>query len=372
MNITHIETIPIRIQKKPNLAIVSSLGSNRNSSTFVIVKIFTDDGIIGLGEVSCDPVWSGEDYITSTHYIKNIFAPLLIGKDPTEIEWLTLKISAAIVGNPFTKSALEMALWDILGKSVGLPIYRLLGGPVRDFVATKFSVSGTEPKKAAEIASWAVSIGFQAMKVKVGLEPETDILRVRAVREAIGEKIKLGVDANGGWSSSTAIQTIQRLCEFDIQFVEQPVSALDVTWLADVRSQVNLPIMADESVFSLQDAMTVVKAKAADVISVYVGKGGGIGSARKIAAVAEAAGLTCTVGSNLEMGIASSAMIHLAMSTPGINPDQIPCDIIGPFYYEESILCQDLPIKGGEARPFERPGLGVELDEDKVNHYRVQ
>ena len=265
-----------------------------------------------------------------------------------------------------------MALWDILGKSVGLPVYRLLGGPVRDFVATKFSVSGTEPKKAAEIAAWAVSIGFQAMKVKVGLEPETDILRVRAVREAIGEKIKLGVDANGGWSPSTAIQTIQRLSEFDIQFVEQPVPALDVAWLADVRSQIDLPIMADESVFNLQDAMTVVKAKAADVISIYVGKGGGLGSARKIAAVAEAAGLTCTVGSNMEMGIASSAMIHLAMSTPGIDPSQIPCDIIGPFYYEESILCQDLPIKGGEARPLELPGLGVELDENKVNHYRVQ
>ena len=265
-----------------------------------------------------------------------------------------------------------MALWDILGKSVGLPLYRLLGGPVRDFVPTKFSVSGTEPKRAAEIASWAVSIGFQAMKVKVGLEPETDILRVRAVREAIGEKIKLGVDANGGWSPSTAVQTIHRLSEFNIQFVEQPVSPLDVAWLADVRSQVNLPIMADESVFNLQDAMTVVKAKAADIISVYVGKGGGLGSARKIAVVSEAAGLTCTVGSNMEMGIASSAMIHLAMSTPSINSSQIPCDIIGPLYYEDSILCQNLPIKGGEARPLELPGLGVELDENKVDHYRVE
>ena len=372
MNITHIETIPIQIQKKESLAIVSSLGANRKSSTFVIVKIFTDEGIIGLGEVSCDPIWSGEDHVTSSHYIKNVFTPLLRGEDPTEVERLTIKISNAIIGNPFTKSAIEMALWDILGKSVGLPLYRLLGGPIRDFVPTKFSVSGTEPKKAAEIASWAVSIGFQAMKVKVGLEPETDILRVRAVREAIGEKIKLGVDANGGWSPNTAVQTIHRLSEFNIQFVEQPVSPLDVAWLADVRSQVNLPIMADESVFNLQDAMTVVKAKAADIISVYVGKGGGLGSARKIAVVSEAAGLTCTVGSNMEMGIASSAMIHLAMSTPSINSSQIPCDIIGPLYYEDSILCQNLPIKGGEARPLELPGLGVELDENKVDHYRIE
>lgn len=371
MKITHIETIPVRVPKNPQRAIRSSLGYTE-ASTFVLVKIFTDEGIIGLGEVSCDPVWSGEDYVTAIHYIRDIFAPLLIGEDPTHIERLTAKLDHRIKGNPFTKSAIEIALWDILGKAVGLPVYRLLGGPVREFVPTKFSVSGAEPEKAAEIAAWAVSVGFKAMKVKVGIDPDSDIARVRAVREAIGPDIRLGVDANGGWSPLVAVQTIRRLYDFNIFFVEQPVPPLDVSWLADVRRNVQVPIMADESVFNLQDAMAVVRAGAADVLSVYIGKSGGIGPARKIAAVAEAAGLTCTVGSNLEMGIASAAMIHLAMATPGIGAEEFPCDIISPFYYEDDLLTEPLPIKPGKARPIEKPGLGVELDEGKVERYQVR
>lgn len=210
------------------------------------------------------------------------------------------------------------------------------------------------------------------MKVKVGLEPDSDVARVRAVREAIGPEVRLGADANGGWMPRVAIQTIERLREFDLFFIEQPVPALDVSWLADVRRQVTLPVVADESVYSLQDAMAIVRAEAADVLSVYIGKGGGIGPARKTAAVAEAAGLTCTVGSNLEMGVASAAMIHLAMATPGIGAEEFPCDILSPFLYQGEILAEPLPILAGQARPFEKPGLGVELDDAKVEHFRTR
>jgi muconate cycloisomerase len=369
MQITHIETIPVELPLNAQRAMRTSWGFHR-TSPFVFVKVHTDAGITGLGEVSCTPIWSGEDHRTATHCIADYLAPHLVGTDPTEIERLTKKMNSALAGNPFTKSGLEMALWDILGKACGLPVYRLLGGPVRDFVPTKFSISGLEPPKAAELASWAVGQGFRAMKVKVGIEPEQDIARVRAVREAIGPDIRLGVDANAGWSPRVAIQTIRRLTEFNIFFAEQPVSAANLAWLADVRRQVPVPIMADESVYTLQDAIAIVRAEAADILSVYVGKGG-IGSARKIAAVAEGAGLTCTVGSNLEMGVASAAMIHLAMATPGIGAEEFPCDIIGPFYYDECLLKESLPLVGGQARPFERPGLGVELDEEKVARYRV-
>src|SRR5207302_2630852 len=141
---------------------------------------------------------------------------------------------------------------------------------VRDFVPTKFSVSGLEPARAAEIAAWAVEQGFRAMKVKVGIEPDADVARVRAVREAIGPEVRLGVDANGGWSPRVAIQTIRRLMEFGIFFAEQPVAPLDVSWMADVRRNVAVPVMADESVYTLQDAMALVRAEAADVLSVYV------------------------------------------------------------------------------------------------------
>lgn len=370
MKITKIETIPVRVPIRSKFAIRGSKGVHA-SSPFLLVKVHTDEGITGLGEVSCTPRWSGEDHFTAAHFIQTILAPELEGQDPTEIEGLTGRLNHALALNPFTKSALEMALWDIRGKSLGVPVYRLIDGPVREFVPTKWSVSGLEPKKAAEIAAWAVGEGFTTLKIKVGIDGRGDAARVEAVRAAVGEAVTLGIDANGGWSTHDAVPNIRRLYEYNIAFVEQPVPPGDPTAMAEVRRQVNIPIIADESIYTLEDAMNLARAHAADMFSVYVGKSSGIGPARKIACFAEANGVTCTVGSNLEMGVGSAAMIHLAMSTPGIRAEAIPCDIIGPFFYEEDLLTEPLPICGGHARPHERPGLGVELDEEKVQHYRV-
>src|SRR6185369_9632460 len=194
-----------------------------------------------------------------------------MGQDPCEVERLSVVSGRALFGHPFTKAALEMAMWDILGKAAGLPVYRLLGGKVRESVPTKWSVSGVEPAKAAEIAQWANSKGFKAMKVKVGIDPGSDVARVRAVREAIGTQIKLGVDANGGWTPEDAVKTIGRLREFDIYFAEQPVSPENVALLQEVRKQIHVPVIADESVYSLQDAMTLERLGAADVFSIYIG-----------------------------------------------------------------------------------------------------
>ena len=369
MKIARIETFPVLVPINSTRAIQGGRGKH-SASPFLMIRVHTDGGIYGVGEVSCTPGWSGEDNITAAHFINTVLSPLLIGEDPTQIERLTTRMAKTLANNPFTRSGIEMALWDILGKVAGLPVYRLLGGAVREFVPTKFSVSGLEPPKAAAIAVWAIEQGFRTMKIKVGIDPDEDVARVRAVRAAIGSDVRLGVDANGGWSPRVAIQTIPRLYEYNVYFAEQPVAALDVTWLADVRRNIQIPVMADESVGNLHDAMAVVRAAAADVLSIYIGKGGGIGPARKISVVAEAAGLTCTVGSNLELGVASAAMIHLAMATTGINAEDFPCDILGPFFYEDDLLVEPLPIKAGSARPFERPGLGVELDESKLYKYR--
>ena len=133
-----------------------------------MLRILTDEGIEGLGEVSCTPRWSGEDQVTAAHFIATILEPLLLGRDPRDVERLSASLRRALSNNPFTHAGLEMALWDILGKAAGLPLYRLLGGPVRDVVPTKFSVSGLEPARAAEIAAWAAEQGYRVMKVKVG------------------------------------------------------------------------------------------------------------------------------------------------------------------------------------------------------------
>src|SRR5437868_1668945 len=189
MKITRIETIPVRVPIKPELAIKSGRGGSHSVSPFLIVKVHADNGLVGLGEVSCTPRWSGEDQVSAAHFINTYFAPLMIGEslhEISDIERLTTKYEFPVAGNHFTKAGVEMALWDLLGKSLNKPVYELLGGKVREFVPIKWSVSGVEPQKAAEIAGWAISRGFRAMKVKVGIHPEHDIARVRAVRDVVG------------------------------------------------------------------------------------------------------------------------------------------------------------------------------------------
>jgi muconate cycloisomerase len=343
-------------------------------SPFLLVKVHTDGGIIGLGEASCTPRWSGEDQFTAQHLINHYFAPALIGADPTDVAGTSKLFMPIVANNPFTKSAIEMALWDIAGKAAKKPVYDLLGGKVRQSVKIKWSISGGAPEAAAQIAQWAVEAGFAAMKVKVGIDPEADVARVAAVRRVIGQaKVKLGADANGGWETAeAALPVIARLREHGIYFIEQPVPPFDLPGMAQVRARARLPVIADESCYTLQDARNLVHGGAADVLSIYVGKAGGIAPAREIADFAQSAGLTCTVGSNLEMGIGSAAMIHLALATSGIGAEAYPCDIIGPLFYEDDLLAEPLDLRNGEARISDRPGLGVELNEEKVERYRVR
>ena len=372
MKITRIETIPVRVPITAEFRIQGALGAHFESP-FLIVNVHTDEGLTGLGEVSCTPIWSGEDSTTAAHFIATILEPALVGEDPRDVERLSTKMRRSLGANPFTKSGVEIALWDILGKSVGLPVYRLLGGAVRERVPIKMSVSGVSPERAAELGRFAISKGLTALKVKTGIEPQADIARVRAVREAVGPRFRMGVDSNGGWSPRVAIQTIRTLAaECNIYFAEQPVAPLDMQWLVDVRRNVPVPVMADESCYTLQDAMALARAGAADILSLYIGKGGGIGPARKVAAVAEAAGLTCTVGSNLELGIASAAMAHVATACPGIGAEEFPCDILGPLAYEHDLLDGNyFQLQGGAVKAPDGPGLGVSLDEDALAKYRV-
>jgi muconate cycloisomerase len=391
MKITRIETIPVRVPIKPKLAIRSGRGGAHLVSPFLLVKIHTDEGIVGLGEASCTPRWSGEDQVTAAHFIDTYFAPLLVGEEVNEVQRLVTKFSTAVAGNYFTKAAVEMALWDIIGKTEGAPIWQLLAqcsrhtpcavavtadasSPATLAVPTKWSVSGVEPAHAAEIARWAAGQGFSSMKVKVGIDPPGDLARVRAVREAVGPHVKIGVDANGGCPTPLiAIEIICRLAdECGIYFAEQPVPAEDHDALAEVRRNVPVPIIADESIWTLDDARRLARAEAADVFSIYIGKAGGIGGAHEIAAFAHSVGIKCTIGSNLELGVGTAAMIHLALGAPGMDVDTYPCDIIGPLFYEADILVRPLAISGGSVGALDRPGLGVELNEEIVERYRVR
>ena len=232
-------------------------------------------------------------------------------------------------------------------------------------------VTAADPARAVEMAEHLLSRGIRMLKIKVGIEPEADLARVGAVRRAAGDGVRLGVDANGGWTVAEAVDVLRRMEDYNIAFAEQPVPAANVHWMAAVKRAVRVPVVADESVFTLADGMAVIEHEAADVLNIYPGKNGGITVAKKIAAVAEAAGRKCLVGGNLELGVATAAMAHFACSTPAIDSDAYGADIIGPLYHPEDVIAAPFDMRDGCVRPPEGPGLGVELDERRVERFRA-
>lgn len=366
MRITSLDVTAVSIPIAPERMITSARGTHA-SSPFAIVEIGTNEGLVGLGEVSATPLWSGEDSGTATHVIQRYIAPVILGEHVSPLH-LAERVEAAVAGHHFTKAAVEMAIWDLHGKRLGSPLFELWGGPSRKQIRTKYSIAGTEPDTAAESARWAIAQGFRALKVKVAIGD--DVFRFAAVRDAAGPDVPVGVDANGGWTRAQAERIGRDLVEAGAAFVEQPLMARDLEGLAQLRGRLGVPIVADESVGTPADAVAVVRAGAADILSIYVGMAGGLSAAMQIASLAHAAGLGWTIGSNLEMGVGMAAHLQLAFSAPGIADDTVPCDILSPFYYEGDIST-GIPVAAGHATPPTGPGLGVTLDADAMERFTV-
>ncbi|MDB6026640.1 MAG: ykfB 2 [Verrucomicrobiales bacterium] len=366
MKITAVKTFPITLTVKPEFYIVSSAGPHA-ISRYVIVAIHTDEGLVGWGEATVVPLWSGETQGGATALIQDYFAKCVIGRDPRDYKTLLQEMDASALDNHFTKAAVEMALLDLVGKKEQKPIYELIGGAKNSLqIPIKFSIGLREPEDAAQIASTKVQEGFTAIKLKVGPDPEKDLLRVRLVREAIGDKIKLNVDTNGGWSVEQAIHEIPRYEKFNLAYVEQPTPRWDIDGLAKVRSATGAKIMADEGVFSYWQAEEVIRKQAADLISIYPGKNGGILKSQQICQLAESAGVGCHLGSNLEWDIGTAAMCHLTVASKNVPVKTFPVDILGPLYY--SVKPQQKPIcfQNGHVFCPEGHGLGVEISEEEL------
>jgi muconate cycloisomerase len=370
MKIISIRTWPVTLTVHPQFMIVSSAGKHA-VSRYVFVEIRTDDGLAGWGEATVVPLWSGETQGGAVAAINDYFAPILLGRDPADVEALLTEMDAAILENFFTKAAVEMALLDLVGQHQKKPIYEVLGGaknPLR--IPIKFSIGLREPEDAATIAREKVSQGFTALKMKVGPDAEKDLLRVRLVREAVGPDIRLNVDTNGGWTVEQAIREIPRYEPYALEYVEQPVPRWNLDGMAKVRAASPLPIMADESVFDLWEAELVLAKKAADLISIYPGKNGGILKARKIAKLAESAGVACHIGSNLEWHIATAAMCHLAAVCANVQVGRFPVDILGPLYYEPKPRQNPIGFDRGHVQVPTGPGLGMPITPDEVEALR--
>ena len=367
MKITRVETIPVEVPLKEGLT-TKTAGGEHVVSPYVVVRVHTDAGLVGLGEATLSPRWSGETSPGCVAAIEGLIGPAITGQDPIAITALRRTIDGTIRHNPFAKAAVEMALWDIAGKAAGQPVYQLLGGKVKDELPMKMVVGAFPVDQAVALAQRFLDWGATCLKVKVGLDPTTDIARVHAVREAAGPDIPIGIDANQGWDLATARRCLADMG--DLLFAEQPVPTTDPRDLARLRGDTHIPIMADESVFTLQDARRLTELGACDILSVYPGKHAGIAATREIAHVARAAGVVCSMGSNLELGIATAAMLHLAAAEPSLDDARYPGDYLGPLYHQADLLKEPLQLGPSVARVPDGPGLGVELDEDQLERYR--
>jgi L-alanine-DL-glutamate epimerase-like enolase superfamily enzyme len=371
VKITRIDAIPICVPLKKGLTAKTAHGEHV-TSPYVIVRVQTDRGLVGLGEATISALWSGETQAGTVSAIREYIAPLLVGKDPRDITAARRAMDFIIKQNPFTKAAVEMALWDIAGKAAGVPVYQLLGGKVRDRVRIKLVVWARDVEGSRKMAEEHLARGVTCVKVKTGLDPEGDIARVRAVREVTPKHIPVTIDSNCGWTIQQAKYCLRALEDVGLLLAEQPIAAGDPEALAEVRRDTPTPIMADESVFTLQDAWLLTTHRAADILSVYPGKHGGIAATAEIIAIAKAAGLRCTIGSNLELGIGTAAMLHVAAAFPEVDCDAFPADTIGPFYHDGEVIAKPLDLGPPYAMVPDRPGLGVELDEQALGRWRLE
>lgn len=368
MKITEVRAFPITLTVRPEFMIVSSAGKHA-MSRYVCIQIATDEGISGWGEATVMPIWSGETQGGALAVIRDHATPILLGRDVEDIDVLMAEIDAAVLENFFTKAAIEMALLDALGRKLKKPVFELVGGaknPLR--IPIKFSIGLREPEDAARIAREKVEQGFTALKMKVGPDAKKDELRVRLVREAVGPSIKLNVDVNGGWSVEESIKQIPRYEPYALEYVEQPTPRWDIDSLAKVRANSPVPIMADEAVFAIWQAEQVIARQAADLISIYPGKHGGIRNAKRISELAADAGVACHIGSNLEWDLGTTAMCHAAVACANVKVSHFPVDILGPLYYSTHPKKTPVVFKNGHVEVPPGPGLGMEIDPSEIEN----
>lgn len=371
MKITKIEVFPIGMAyAKPYVQATGVTEMARR----VILKLYTDEGIVGLGEASTLlPNRTGESAHVITVALTQHLGPLLIGEDPFRIQHIWQKLRKASMdqyGFLYSKAAIDIALHDIVGKALNVPVADLLGGIVRTSIGVSRSVPLAPPREVAKAAEKLVKAGYKMITVKAGLDPAMDLRRVAAVRVAVGEDFPVEIDANQGYRADAAVQVISKMEDrYGIVNVEQPCPWWDITGMAEVARQIKATVTADESVLTPAEAMNFVRYQAADAFTIKVAKCGGLLQAKRIAAVADAAGLSCNMGSEHPAGVGTAAMAHFWASTPEI------IDSVGygsPLErFEDDIVKEPIGFKSGVVHLPRGPGLGVELDEKKLRKFAL-
>ena len=353
MKITQVRlallTAPLRVPFRTALREVSKVED-------IVVELHTSEGIVGRGEAPPTAAVTGETIGSISSAILEHIGPALVGKNVEHLDNLLAAIDRSIVGNSSAKAAVEIAVWDLYAQSCGLPLYRLLGGGI-NHLETDITISVNDPETMAKDTEDAVRKGYSTLKIKVGENPSLDLERLSAVRKAAPDAV-IRIDANQAWKPRQAVQILENMQAegLNIELVEQPVKARDIEGLEFVTANSPVPVMADESMFSPQDALTVMQRHAADFVNIKLMKCGGISNALRIAAAAEIYGVECMIGCMLEAKVSVTAAVHLACAKNIITR----VDLDGPA------LCSADPVAGGaifsgkRIELTEASGLGID------------
>jgi L-alanine-DL-glutamate epimerase-like enolase superfamily enzyme len=365
LKIVGVKCVPVSLPIEP----FRDAYGNYDQLNYALALVHSDEELIGVGEASpVDPSFYGETQSSIKAAIEEYVDPLIRGRNPLDIDKIESEIDHRINGNACAKAAVDMALYDLTGKALGVPVYTLLGGLSREKAPIALELGITTPEDMPRMAARLLEMGAKAIKVHVGTSPQEDIRVIKAMKDAVGDSAAIRADANGHYTTAEAIQVIREVEECELEYFEQPVAKSNLGGLRRIKQRSDTPIAVDEGVWTPQDALEICKANAADVINIKITRVGGLNKAMKIAHIAEAASLKCHVGCELEFGIAMAAKAHLALSLANAK-----CAAAGEFteitILRDNIVRQPIVIKQGFIEPPNKPGLGVELDEDKMKRY---
>ncbi|MEO5564124.1 MAG: dipeptide epimerase, partial [Chitinophagaceae bacterium] len=322
---------------------ITSLGRDDYAKN-ILVKIETDKGITGFGECSPYMPINGESQDTCFIVGKD-FAKLFNNKNALAIEERVNDMDKLIYGNSSIKSAFDMALYDIAAQNAGVPLYKFLGGENNKIIVTDYTVSIGEIDKMAQDAVKIKNEGYPAIKVKLGKDGKKDVLRMQAIRKAVGNEIPLRIDANQGWSVGEAIETLTALAPLNIQHCEEPIPRWDFMHLPKVKKASPIPIMADECCGDHHDAERLIQLNACDYMNIKLGKSGGIFKALKMVKLAEAANIHLQVGGFIESRLAMTAFAHFSLCSP----------LIEHFDFDTALMLSEDPVTGGIV--YEKDGV---------------
>jgi L-alanine-DL-glutamate epimerase-like enolase superfamily enzyme len=351
--IVRAEAIPVELQLKEPFVIANETTEVADN---IFIRLETETGIVGWGCSTPDAVTSE----TKATVLRNfeVAKRLVVGCDPTRLNLMNFALENELAGNPSLKAGVNMALYDIIGKMAGMPLFRLLGG-YREKIATSVTVGLNQTDLMVEKAKQIVSAGFKFIKVKCGIDVEQDIENILAIREAVGLAVKLRLDANEGYSVEDALRIVTTLEKngADIEFLEQPTKANYLYSLKDVTRQCSVPIMADETALTLRDSVKLVKLEIADIINIKLMKIGGITNAIKANALAELADVPVMVGCMNESMAAMSAGVHFACAFRNVEY----ADLDSALDFINDVAKGGARYAEGYVIPSEKPGLGVEV-----------